>query len=383
MISKRLKINIAILIVFAIIGAFTLTITNRFVEQLSAEERQKIDLWVMGIKQLATITDNDQDYTFTFEVLKNNNTIPVILVDNNGEVTNYMNISASKMGNHQKVSNIIANMSQSHEPIVFTLYDDVTNTVYYDDSITLKRLSLYPYILLAIILVFVLIAYYVISQSWRAEQNDVWVGLAKETAHQLGTPTSSLMACLELLRDQNVTPNITDELSKDINRLERIAKRFSKIGSNPELGDLNLVELLNSSVSYLSGRISAQVRIAQNYNPNNKIWIMGNPTLLEWVFENIVKNSVDAMQGAGQINISIIDNTQLVFIDISDTGKGIARGSYRTVFNPGYTTKKRGWGLGLTLTKRIVEEYHRGKIFVLKSEVNKGTTFRIVLRKKL
>lgn len=383
MITKRLKINITILSVFALIGAITLIITNRFVQQLSTEERQKIDLWVMGIRQLATVNYEVQDYDYTFilEVLHNNKTIPVILVDNSGKVTNYMNISASRMANPHKVRRIIARMSRSHQPIVFTLYDDVTNTVYYDDSITLKRLSLYPYILLVVILVFVLTAYFIISQSWRAEQNDVWIGLAKETAHQLGTPTSSLMACLELLRQQDIEPKITEELGKDIDRLERITRRFSKIGSNPDLQEINLIALVDSSISYLSSRLSAHVHICANYNSAGKIWVLGNSTLLEWVFENIVKNGVDAMQGSGQITINIIDNTQLVFVDISDQGKGIARSNFRTVFNPGYTTKKRGWGLGLTLTKRIVEEYHRGKIFVLKSEINRGTTFRIVLKK--
>lgn len=381
MVTKRLRITGILLISFVLIGAFSLYITNRFVKQLSTEERQKIDLWVMGMKQLANTSNNDQDYSFILEVLRNNKTIPVILVDDKGEVANYMNIPDSKMNTPEEAAKKIAQMSESNPPITFTLYDNAKNTVYYDDSITLKRLSYYPHIFLVIIMLFVLIAFYAISQSWRAEQNGVWVGLAKETAHQLGTPTSSLMACLELLHDQNISPIVIEELGKDINRLERITNRFSKIGSNPDLSEIKLAELIDGSVSYLTGRISTKVKITNNYDGVDDVRIMGNLTLLEWVIENIVKNSVDAMQGEGSIDINVFQNSKLVFIDISDTGKGISKNNLNNVFNPGFTTKNRGWGLGLTLTKRIVEGYHKGKIFVLKSELNKGTTFRIAFRR--
>lgn len=381
--SKRLKINIILLATFALIGTLTLIVTNSFMRQLQADERQKIDLWVMGIKQLATTTDTNQDYTYTFEVMRSNSTIPVILVDNNGNVTHSMNIAASKMNTPEKVAKIIERMSKKNEPIVFTLYDDEKNTVYYDDSTTLRQLSIYPYVLLFIILAFVIISYFAISQSWRAEQNGIWVGLAKETAHQLGTPTSSLMACVELLRQESATPQVVEELSKDIKRLERITLRFSKIGSNPDLNTTNLIELVSNSVLYLSGRISSHVKIAQTYDLNGSVMVMANQTLMEWVIENLIKNGVDAMQGKGTITIGISESAKQIFVDISDTGKGIPRANFKTVFNPGYTTKDRGWGLGLTLTKRIVEDYHRGKIFVLKSDINRGTTFRMVLKKPL
>lgn len=354
-------------------------VSNRFVNQLSDEERQKIDLWVMAIKQLSMPETSESDYTFTFEVLRNNRTIPVVLVDGKGQVVNYMNIAQTKMDTPDKVAKMLERMARKHEPIEFLLYDDEKNIVYYDDSSTLRRLSFYPYVLLAVILAFILISYYAIRQSLRAEQNGVWVGMAKETAHQLGTPTSSLMACLELLRQENLPQGVVDELAKDIHRLERITQRFSKIGSRPDLQLVDVRELVEGSVSYLSGRLSRQVAFGTTVPPQ-LTEVQANPTLLEWVLENLVKNGVDAMQGIGRIDVSVSRAGDWVHIDVSDTGRGIPRSNFKAVFNPGFTTKSRGWGLGLTLAKRIVEEYHHGRIFVLSSEHMKGTTFRVMLR---
>ena len=373
------KINQLLLLIFSVIGVAVLLVTNRFVKQLAYEERQKIDLWVMGVRELANPDRTDRDYTFIFEVLQNNRTIPVVLVDNQGRVVNYMNIAPSLMDTPERAAATIERMARAHEPIEFALYDDEKNTVYYDDSSTLKRLALYPYVLLAVILAFIIVSYYFVRQSLRAEQNGVWVGMAKETAHQLGTPISSLMACLELLRLEPAQPGVIDELSKDIQRLDRIAQRFSKIGSQPDLRPIDLCELIAGSVAYLSGRLSKRVRFCTHL-PQHPLMVLGSPTLLEWVVENLVKNGVDAMQGHGQIDVELSEADGWVCLDVSDTGQGIARGNFKAVFNPGFTTKSRGWGLGLTLAKRIVDGYHRGRIFVLRSEPHRGTTFRVMLR---
>ena len=273
-------------------------------------------------------------------------------------------------------------MKAEHEPIEINLLHDVKNYVYYMDSTTLKKLSYYPYIQLLIIILFVVISYYAFSQSRKAERNGIWVGMAKETAHQLGTPTSSLMACLTILRENSPNDLVLNELEKDIHRLEIITDRFSKIGSAPSLNKNNLVEMLDKSVEYLQTRVSKNVVFQKEYAIKEAINIPLNVTLMEWVIENIVKNSVDAMNGVGTLTFNIIDNTQVVFVDIVDTGRGIPKSKFKDVFRPGYTTKSRGWGLGLTLSKRIVEEYHNGKIFIKSSEINKGTAFRIVLPKK-
>ena len=334
----------------------------------------------MGIKELANPDRTDGDYTFIFEVLENNRTIPVVLVDNQGNVANYMNIAPGQMDTPERVAATIERMARAHEPIEFVLADDEKNTVYYDDSSTLKRLALYPYVLLAVILAFIIVSYYFVRQSLRAEQNGVWVGMAKETAHQLGTPISSLMACLELLRMEPEPPSVTDELAKDVARLDRIAQRFSKIGSQPDLKPIDLRELIVASVDYLSERLSRRVRFCTHL-PQHPVMVQGSSTLLEWVVENLVKNGVDAMQGHGQIDVVLTEVEGWAHLDVSDTGQGIARSNFKAVFNPGFTTKSRGWGLGLTLAKRIVADYHRGRIFVLRSEPQRGTTFRVMLRR--
>lgn len=377
---RKPKINQLLLLIFSIIGLTVTFVTNRFIEQLEYEERQKIDLWVMGIKELANPERTDGDYTFIFEVLQNNRTIPVVLVDNQGRVANYMNIAPSQMDTPERVSATIERMARAHKPIEFELADDEKNTVYYDDSSTLKRLALYPYVLLAVIMAFILVSYYFVRQSLRAEQNGVWVGMAKETAHQLGTPISSLMACLELLKMEPEPPSVTDELAKDVARLNRIAQRFSKIGSQPDLRRIDLGELVLGSVDYLSERLSKRVRFCTHL-PQQPVLVQGSTTLLEWVVENLVKNGVDAMQGHGQIDVVLSEADGWALLDVSDTGQGIARSNFKAVFNPGFTTKSRGWGLGLTLAKRIVDDYHRGRIFVLRSEPQRGTTFRVMLRR--
>jgi K+-sensing histidine kinase KdpD len=382
--SKVLRWKFILLIVAILIGFASLYITNSLVNELSVEERKKIELWAEAIRelsQISEISDNNQNFSIIFEVQQNNTTVPVILTDEYDNVLSYRNIPDHKIDTEEEVDKILRQMKASKEPIEVILLDNSKNFVYYKDSTTLVKLTYYPYIQLAVIMLFIIVSYYAFSHSRKAEQNRVWVGMAKETAHQLGTPTSSLLAWLEIIRETDLKPELVEEFGKDIARLEKIVDRFSKIGSTPSLKPKNLVSVLNGSVDYLRPRISNKISIVKKFDEQDYIPVPINETLFEWVIENIIKNSIDAIQGTGEVNVSITDNTQVVFIDVSDTGKGIPRSLFKTVFQPGYTTKSRGWGLGLTLSKRIIEEYHNGKVFVNYSEVDKGTTFRIVLRK--
>jgi len=260
------------------------------------------------------------------------------------------------------------------------LGDDVKNYIYYRNSTLLTKLAYYPYIQLAVIVLFVLVAYFAFSESRKAEQNQVWVGLSKETAHQLGTPTSALMAWAELMKEKDPDKEMVKELEKDVNRLEKITERFSKIGSKPVLIKNNIIQVLKETLEYLKSRTPGKIQYQLIY-AENEIYIPLNSSLFEWVIENLCKNSADAMNGNGIIQINVKDNTQVLYIDVHDNGKGIPKSKFKTIFKPGYTTKQRGWGLGLTLAERIIEQYHSGKIFVHQSDPVKGTTIRIVLRK--
>lgn len=372
------------LLVAVAIGFASLFITNRLVNHLSHEERKKIELWAEAIRELSHITDladSSQNFTIVYEVLQNNTTVPVLLTDENDNILSHININPDKLKTAQDTVNLLRQMKSAKEPIVVTLIDGSKNIVYYNDSSTLVRLTYYPYVQLVVIILFILVSYYAFSHSRKAEQNRVWVGLAKETAHQLGTPTSSLLAWLELIRDAGVDPNLVEHFEKDLSRLEKVVDRFSKIGSSPSLKTVNLPSLIAGTTDYLRNRISSKIELVTNFDLNESIPVPANETLLEWVLENIIRNAIDSIQTSGKVSVSIIDNTQVVFVDISDTGKGIHRSQFKTVFQPGFTTKKRGWGLGLTLSKRIIEVYHNGKLFVNSSEIDKGTTFRMVLRK--
>ena len=278
------------------------------------------------------------------------------------------------------MANTIAEMRSQNTPIAISINNNETQYIFYKDSELLTQLKYYPFFQFGVIGLFILIAYYLFSTSRKSEQNQVWVGLAKETAHQLGTPLSSLMAWVEYLKLKNVDQATIDELSKDVNRLEIITERFSKIGSIPKLIDENVGEVLRSTAAYLQPRISKNVIINFHFSKEERILAPLNTSLFSWVIENLIKNAVDAMQGGGTIDIFMIDQKQFVYIDISDTGHGIPKSKQKTIFEPGFTTKKRGWGLGLSLTKRIIENYHNGKIFVKQSSEN-GTVFRIVLKK--
>jgi signal transduction histidine kinase len=272
-------------------------------------------------------------------------------------------------------------MKEASDPIIVNVTPTERQFLYYSKSTILTKLTVYPFVQLGIILLFILVAYFAFSSSRNAEQNQVWVGLSKETAHQLGTPISSLLAWLEMMKLKSSDPDLLIELEKDVKRLEKITERFSKIGSKPILKKDNLITVISSAVNYLKTRTSGSVKFNVHLS-SEELLVPINASLFEWVIENICKNAIDATNGQGEVNIFISDHNQVVYIDVSDTGKGISKGLFKTIFKPGYTTKERGWGLGLSLAKRIVEEYHDGRIFVHQSEIGKGTVIRIVLKKQ-
>lgn len=325
---------------------------------------------------------NDQIESFNNDILTNSASAPIIYTDSSqNNVLEYSNIDSLKMQSREFVQEKIEEMRSQNQPIRIDLGMGDERFIFYNDSPLLTQLKLYPFIQLGVIALFLLIAYYLFSTARKSEQNQVWVGMAKETAHQLGTPLSSLLAWLEVLRLKAVDESTIAEIKRDLSRLETITERFSKIGSVPSLQQEDVNVVIEEVLQYLRTRLSQKVIFNHTTTNGNKVMASINVPLLEWVLENIIKNAVDAISGEGKIDIHVTDQSQFVYIDIKDNGKGIPKGKRKTVFEPGYTTKKRGWGLGLSLTKRIIENYHSGKVFVKQSEIDKGTTFRIVLNK--
>lgn len=326
---------------------------------------------------------NDLIKSFFSEVLDNSLSVPVVVVDSlNQNLIASGNIDQSILKDSVTLQHALDNMAFENTPIEVNLVGTGKKFIYYENSFLLTQLRLYPYIQLIIISLFLLISYFLFSTSRKSEQNQVWLGMSKETAHQLGTPLSSLIAWLEMLKMNGIDKSMTDEIEKDINRLETITKRFSKIGSEPELVKENIVEVCKKGISYLITRSPKKVKYIINLPEDKEIIIPLNAHLFDWVIENLCKNAIDAMGGEGEIRIDLFEDNEFVYIDISDTGKGISKKLFKTVFHPGFTSKKRGWGLGLSLSKRIINEYHSGKIFVKNSLLNKGTTFRIMLKNK-
>ena len=361
-----------------IIAAVSLVVSHILVRDLAIEERNRMEVWAEAMRSLSTAEENT-DLNLVLKVINENNTIPVIVTDEQGNVQTFRNVEIVA-DNHDDSMAVAArkaaDMRASGRDIRISLGTDAGSIhVSYDESVMIPRLSYYPYVQLGIVLIFVVIAIFALLTSKKAEQNKVWVGLSKETAHQLGTPISSLMAWTEILRETYPDDELIPEMDKDVKRLQLIAERFSKIGSIPEPVDTPLAEMLRHVVDYMDRRTSQKVRIIDEFSACDA-HVMVNPSLFEWVLENLCKNAVDAMEGGGTITIKAFVS-QRVIIDVTDTGKGIEKKNIKNVFRPGFTTKTRGWGLGLSLAKRIVEEYHHGKIYVLKSEVGKGTTFRI------
>lgn len=362
----------------ALIGIGSLLYTNRLVRVLALEEKKKVELWAEATRQLADVSLTGQDFGFPLHVVQYNTTIPVILVDQDENIIEKRNLDSLKMENPEYVRRQLRKMKDENPPIVVDLGDGLVNYVYYRNSTLLAKLTYYPYIQLGVILLFILVAYLAFSASRKAEQNQVWVGLSKETAHQLGTPISSLIGWVELLKEKHPDKKLVSELEKDAGRLEQITERFSKIGSKPVLQDENIRSVLQDSLDYMKTRTSGKVDLVLE-SDDDDLMVPLNKVLFQWVVENLCKNAVDAMDGKGTLKISVKAQGKQVFIDFGDSGRGIPKNRQKTIFKPGYTTRQRGWGLGLTLAKRIVEIYHRGRIFVLHSEAGKGTTIRIVL----
>ena len=379
--DKIRQVKIALVAAAVIIAAASLVSSHFLVKDLAQEERNRMEIWAEAMHSLNTATE-DTDLNLVLKVLEQNNTIPVIVTDAYGNAQIYRNVKIESPDSLKIAAEMAKSMARKHTPIKIQIGMRPTDIlqVCYDDSLLLTRLAYYPYVQLGIVLIFVVIAIFALLTSKKAEQNKVWVGLSKETAHQLGTPISSLMAWTEILREQYPNDELIPEMDKDVKRLQLIADRFSKIGSAPERKDTNLMELLDHVVEYMGRRTSNKVQITTALDSDGTV-VFANPQLLEWVFENLCKNAVDAMGGVGSIHISTQTLANKVLIDVKDTGKGIEHKNINNVFRPGFTTKKRGWGLGLSLAKRIIEEYHNGKIFVLNSELGKGTTFRIELRR--
>ena len=379
--SKKQNWKIILLGVALVIGVLTFVITNNLAQKLSIEERKKVELWALGMRQISALDNDEKNYTFILEVIKNNETVPVILTDKDGNIKAVRNLKAEKENDSDYLKKELEKMKKANKPIEITLLDGNRDYIYYKESILLTKLFYFPIIQFGVISLFLLVSYLAFSASRKAEQNRVWVGMAKETAHQLGTPTSSLMASLELLKLKNTDETITQEFEKDIIRLEKITERFSKIGSAPKLEKQDIVKILIQAVNYIKARSSKKISFNFNFSETDQIRVPVNASLFEWVVENLCKNAIDSMEGAGNIRIQLDDRIQFLFIDIIDQGKGIPKSKQKTIFQPGYTTKQRGWGLGLSLSKRIIENYHDGRIFVNHSEIEKGTTMRIVLRK--
>ncbi|MBD5225124.1 MAG: HAMP domain-containing histidine kinase [Bacteroidales bacterium] len=374
--------------------AFFIYVSNNLVRDLAEQERERMQIWADATKQIADLGQYDdassaENIEFLFSIIERNHTIPVLLTDDDGNILLHRNFDLPEevdpsapyflsVANDQFLHRRLATLRNSQNVIHIIITPDNLQHLYYDDSKLLKRLSYYPYIQLGVMLVFIFVVYFAVNSTRRAEQNKVWVGLSKETAHQLGTPISSLMAWMELLRTMGVDEDTVAEMDKDVNRLSTIASRFSKIGSRPQMEVENLNDIVAHAASYMSTRISSRIDLTVSLS-DKALPVRLSAPLLEWVMENLIKNAVDAMEGSGKIDIVTLSDGKRAVVNVTDTGKGIARKHQKTVFNPGYTTKKRGWGLGLTLAKRIIEQYHLGKIFVSWSEPGEGTRFTITM----
>ena len=369
------------LLIFAIIiGIFSLFVTNSLVKSLAYEEKKKIEIWAYATNQMVNISD-DGNFSLAIKVMESNENIPIILADENDSILNYRNLNPINEITDEYLQKQLVIMKEQNEPIEIQVFEDYKQLLYYKDSILLTRLKYYPMFQLGLITLFMFIAYLAFSSARKAEQNQVWAGMAKETAHQLGTPLSSLMAWVELLKSKEETKDIVLEMEKDVARLETITDRFSKIGSKPTLEDENIVQVVVEATNYLKSRLPEKVLI-ELHSEKPSIIVPDSVVLLNWVIENICKNAVDAMKGEGLIKIEMEEDESHVKIQINDTGKGIEPELISSIFKPGVTSKKRGWGLGLSLSKRIIEEYHKGKIFVKSSVEGKGTTFSVLLQKK-
>lgn len=369
-----------LLILAILIGAGSLYYTHFLVDMLKIEERNKVELWAKATKMIVD-ADTEQDLELLLSIIENNNTVPVILTEGDDNIIASVNFDPNKEMDTLYMRKQLEKMKGGNEPIIFDLGEGFVNTIYYKDSVILTQLTYFPYIQLGVITLFIVIAYLAFNSAKRAEENQLWTSLSKETAHQLGTPTSSLAGWVEVLQERYPDMEVTAEIGLDVKRLEKITERFAKVGTRPSLTEENIIPLFCKTISYLRKRVSSKVEFITSFGQEESVILPVNSALFEWVIENLSKNAVDAMGGEGTITYSVFSEEGQVYIDISDTGKGIPKKMFKKIFKPGYTTKKHGWGLGLSLAKRIIEEYHKGKLFVRDSEPGKGTTLRIILNR--
>ena len=372
---KRISVVVSLTIVLAILWN-----TYSFFQKFKHEERVKMEILAEAQKQLGSDTDLNANVTLPLKILENNNTIPMILVNEKGDVVNTQNLDSIKTLNPKFLEKQLVIMKQQNDPIVINYDGKNKQYIYYKDSELLDKLTYYPLALILILILFLAVIYLFYSSNKAAETNKLWTGMAKETAHQIGTPLSSLLGWISILKMEKVDETYVDEIEKDVYRLNTIANRFSKIGSVPELKKENIVDITKQAFDYLESRSSKQISFSFS-SSKDQIYSKLNTELFGWVIENLIKNAIDAMLGKGTLNLQIEDTQKKVIITVADTGKGMPKKLFKQIFKPGFTTKKRGWGLGLSLSRRIVKDYHNGKIFVKKSEIDKGTTFQILLDK--
>ena len=368
-------------VIFVLLGIVSLILWNTYIffQKFKQEERLKLEIFAAALKELATNKDLNANINLETKIIETNTNIPLILVHEDGKIKEWRNLDPKKAKDSSYVQGQLEIMKKQNAPILVR-YLNITEYIYYKDSDLLNKLTYYPIALILILILFLTVIYMLFSSNKIAEQNRLWTGMAKETAHQIGTPLSSLLGWIAILKNEKVGEKYLDEIEKDVYRLNTIANRFSKIGSAPNLIEEDIVAISKAAFNYLHTRTSKQVSFEFDTSEPS-VLINCNQELLGWVIENLVKNAIDAMQGKGSVRLSIETLLNKVKITISDTGKGMQKSQFRQIFNPGFTTKKRGWGLGLSLSKRIIEEYHNGKIFVQKSEINKGTSIQIVLQK--
>lgn len=376
-INQYSAVRIVVIIVAIFFAVVSLVISDRLVSQMAEEERHKMELWAAAT-QSVTSNDYEESLLFASRIIESNTTIPMIQVNARGEIINYNNIDLPRTDPSRYLYQKLKEFREGYPPIEID-YGLGKEYLYYSDSTTLKQLLLFPYVQVAVFLIILGVSVLAIVSLKRADQNFIWEGMSRETAHQLGTPISSLMAWRELLMAQAVDPMVVQEMGKDIQRLEMIADRFQKIGSSPKLEPCDLGVLVMKAVAYLQPRISKGVSISVLDEPEEAVSVLASEQLIAWVFENLIKNAVDAMQSKGAISIRYGAGEEHAFIEIQDTGKGLPRAQWEKIFRPGYTTRQRGWGLGLSLARRIVQDYHKGRIYVRHSELGVGTTFRILL----
>jgi len=369
-------------IIAILIVSGTIIYSQYLARKIEKEEKQRVEQWFLAGKFISSPDSLPPDIGFATRIVTENKTIPIIETDEKGRITQSVNLDSARSLKKEYLESKLRQFQSEHQPFEWQDPHDSTirNRYYYGNSRLLDEVRYYPLIQLCIVALFILITFLSLRSSYRSVQNQVWAGMAKETAHQLGTPVSSLEGWVEMLKEKEVDNKIVYELEKDVSRLRLVSDRFGKIGSSPQLEETDIVMQIRSMVDYMKKRATGKIQFTVNTD-NPVVPVKISPPLFDWVIENLLKNALDAMEGKGVIKVNIHDEENKVFIDISDTGKGISKAAMNKVFKPGFTTKKRGWGLGLSLSRRIIVQYHRGEIFVKHSEIGKGTTFRIVLNK--